>query len=450
MRKKIRNWLRNCSRMQVIGLGFILLILCGTILLMLPISTKGGVDTGVMDALFTATSASCVTGLVRVDTANHWSLFGQIVILLLIQTGGLGFMTISVLFSLMLKRKIGLRERGLLSESVNALEMGGIVHLMKKILLGTFLVEGIGAFVLSIRFCGELGLLKGIYYGIFHAVSAFCNAGFDLMGYQGEYSSLVNYSGDWLVNLTIVALIIIGGIGFIVWDDVTRHGLHFRKYRVHSKSVLTTSAVLGVGGALLFSIFVADNLAQGLSPGETFLTCLFDSVTPRTAGFNTTDIAKLTDSSKLLSVILMFIGGSPGSTAGGIKTTTFLVLLLYVRANMKRTRGVNIFKRRIDDDAIKRASAVACTNMLMALAAVLIICGNQALDMRDVMLEAFSAISTVGMSTGITRELTVLSQVVIILLMYSGRVGSLSMALSFAEKKKISPYELPEEKILIG
>lgn len=450
MRTKFIKWLNNQSKMQIIGLGFLCLILLGTCLLMLPFSARGGQTTAWGDALFTAVSATCVTGLVRVDTYTHWSLFGQIVILLLIQTGGLGFMTISVFFSIVMKRKIGLRERGLILESVNAIQMGGIIRLAKKILLGTVLVEGIGAVLLSIRFCGELGFIRGVYYGIFHAISAFCNAGFDLMGYQGEYSSLVNYSGDWLVNLTVIALIVIGGIGFIVWDDVTKHGVHFKKYRVHSKIVLATSAVLMFGGALLFYLFEADNLAKGLGPGETFLTCLFDSVTPRTAGFNTTDIAALSDSSKLLSVILMFIGGSPGSTAGGIKTTTVLVLLLYVRANIKRTRGVNIFKRRIDDDAIKRASAVAATNLLLALAATLLICGNQGLDMRDVLLETFSAISTVGMSTGITRELTIVSQFAVIILMYCGRVGSLSMALSFSEKKKISPYELPEEKILIG
>ena len=360
----MKKWISNRSKMQIIGLGFFCLILLGTFLLMLPVSARDGRMTPVSDALFTATSATCVTGLVMVDTWTHWSLFGQIIILLLIQTGGLGFMTVSVLISLAVGRKIGLRERGLISESVNAIQMGGIVHLMKKILLGTLLVEGTGAVLLSLRFCEEHGFWRGIYYGIFHSVSAFCNAGFDLMGYQGEYSSLVNYSGDWLVNLTIMALVIIGGIGFIVWDDVTRHGIHFRKYRLHSKIVLVTSTVLVFGGAFLYYLFEAGNLAKDLGPGETFLTCLFDSVTMRTAGFNTTDVAGLSDGSKLLSVMLMFIGGSPGSTAGGVKTTTILVLFLYVRANMKRTRGVNIFQRRIGDDTIKRASAVACTNML--------------------------------------------------------------------------------------
>ena len=338
----------------------------------------------------------------------------------------------------------------MLSESVNAIQIGGIVHLVKKILMGTLIIEGTGALLLSIRFCGELGFARGIYYGIFHSISAFCNAGFDLMGYQGEFSSLVNYSGDWLVNLTIMSLVIIGGIGFLVWDDLTQKKFRFRKYRVHTKIVLITTFILVFGGALLFYLFESGNLARGMGPGETFLTCMFDSVTPRTAGFNTTDIAQLSDSSKLLSIILMFIGGSPGSTAGGIKTTTFVVFLLYVRANIKRTRGVNIFRRKIDEDAIKKASAVACTNLVLALSAALLICGVQGMDLRDVLLETFSAISTVGMSTGITRDFVTVSKAAVIVLMYCGRVGSLSMALSFTEKKKMSPVELPEEKILIG
>ncbi len=438
------------AKMQFIALGFLCIITIGTLLLMLPISSRTGEFTGFWDALFTATSATCVTGLVTVDTYTHWNLFGQLIIILMIQIGGLGFMTVSVLFSLVLGRKMGLKERGLLQESVNALQIGGIVQLMRKILLGTLLVEGTGAFLLSLRFCGELGLLKGIYYGVFHSVSAFCNAGFDLMGYQGEFSSLVNYSGDWLVNLTIVGLVVTGGIGFIVWDDVTKHGIHFKKYRVHSKLVLITTAVLLAGGTFLFYLFEMNNLAKDMGPGETFLTCLFDAMTPRTAGFNTTDIAQLSDASKMLSVILMFIGGSPGSTAGGVKTTTVVVLLLYMRANLRRTRGVDIFKRRIDEDAIKRASSIACTNMILALSATLLICGVQGIDLRDVLLETFSAISTVGMSTGITRQLVTVSKFAIIILMYCGRVGSLSMILSFTERKKISPVEFPEEKILIG
>lgn len=448
--KRIAWISKKLSKMQIIALGFFIVIMLGTLLLTLPISSKTGIWTNFWDALFTATSATCVTGLVVVDTWSHWNLFGQLVILLMIQIGGLGFMTLSVLFALMTHRKIGLRQRSLLSESVNAIQLGGIVGLVRKILFGTIIIEGTGAVLLSIRFCKELGLGRGIYYGVFHSISAFCNAGFDLMGYQGEYSSMVNYSGDWLVNITLVLLIVIGGIGFLVWDDITIKKWHFKKYRVHSKIVLITTAGLLAGGTLLFYLFEKNNILSGMEPGEAFLSSLFASVTTRTAGFNTTDIAAYTDASKLLSTILMFIGGSPGSTAGGIKTTTFIIFLLYMRSNLLRTKGVNIFHRRLDDETIKKASAVVCTNMLLALSVTLLICGTQGMGLADVLLESVSAMSTVGMSSGITRGFTLVSKLGIILLMYCGRVGSLSFALSFTDKKKTSPIEYPEEKILIG
>lgn len=439
------------SHMQILALGFLMIILSGALLLMLPVSSRDGSTTGFLDCLFTATSATCVTGLVVADTCLHWSLFGQIVILVMIQIGGLGFMTVGVVLAVFLHRKITLRQRGILTESINAMQVGGIVRMIKKIFLGTMLVEGCGAVLLSIRFCGELGAAKGIYYGIFHSVSAFCNAGFDLMGYQGAYSSMVNYSGDWLVNLTLVALILIGGIGFLVWDDITKKKWHFRQYRLHTKIVLFMTFILVAGGTLLFYVFERHNLAEGMGAGETFLTCLFDAVTARTAGFNTTDIAGLSDAGKLLSIILMFIGGNPGSTAGGIKTTTALVFFLYMWSNITKSRGITIFRRQIDGDAIKRASSVACTNLLLALTAMLIICGGQPLlDLRDVALETVSAISTVGMSTGITRELNQISRLAVIVLMYCGRVGSLSILVSFTEKRKVSAIEYPEEKILIG
>lgn len=447
MKKRI---ISRMSKMQIIALGFFLIILLGSLLLMLPISSKAGTWTDFLSCLFTATSATCVTGLVVVDTFSHWTVFGQVVILLLIQIGGLGFMSMGVLFSLMIHRKIGLRERGLLSESVNAIQLGGIVNLVRKILLGTLIVESMGAILLAIRFSGTLGVRRGIYYGIFHSISAFCNAGFDLMGYQEPYCSLVHFSGDWLVNLTIVALIVLGGIGFLVWEDIIKNKYHFRKYRLHTKIVLVTTAVLIGVGTLLFYLFERENLAAGMGPGETFLTCLFDAVTPRTAGFNTTDIGGQTDASKLLSIVLMYIGGSPGSTAGGIKTTTFVVFLLYMRSNIQKTRGITIFGRRLEDGAIKRAATIACTNLMLAVGAMLLICAAQGLDLRDVALETVSAISTVGMSTGITRELNGLSRLAIILLMYCGRVGSLSVLTSFTDRRKTSPVEFPEEKILIG
>ncbi|MBO5277868.1 MAG: Trk family potassium uptake protein [Lachnospiraceae bacterium] len=446
----VRKQRKQLSQTQTIALGFLFIILTGTVLLMLPISSRSGEVTPFLDALFTAVSASCVTGLVVVDTYTHWTLFGQAVILLMIQIGGLGFMTIGILFSILLRRKISLRERGLMQESVNTLEIGGIIKLARKIIKGTFLIEGIGAVVLAVRFGLEMGPWKGIYYGIFHSISAFCNAGFDLMGYQEEYVSLVNYAGDIVVNVTIILLIVIGGIGFIVWDDVTRHGLKFKKYMLHTKIVLTATAVLIVTGAFLFWILERDNILAGRGTLEQLLCCLFASVTARTAGFNTVDIAGLTDAGKFLNVVLMFIGGNPGSTAGGIKTTTIVVLIMYIWSNMKHTYGCNLFGRRLENESIVKASAVFCTNLFLATAAVLFISAVQVLPVADVLTEVFSAIGTVGMSTGITRELTVPSRIAIMMLMYCGRIGSLSFALSFTQKKKTAPVQQPVERINIG
>lgn len=441
---------KQLSQTQTIALGFLIMILTGTLLLMLPISSRSGEFTPFWDALFTAVSASCVTGLVVVDTYLHWNLFGQLVILTMIQIGGLGFMTIGIFLSILLRRRIGLRERGLMQESVNTLEIGGIIKLAKKIIVGTALVEGIGAVILAIRFSLEMGPVKGIYYGIFHSISAFCNAGFDLMGYQGEYVSLVNYAADPVVNITIILLVVIGGIGFIVWDDLTRHKLKFRKYMLHTKIVLVSTAVLLFGGAIIFWILEKDNILADRSVGEQILCSMFASMTARTAGFNTVDLAALTDAGKFLNVVLMFIGGSPGSTAGGIKTTTIVVIIMYIWSNMKHTYGCNIFGRRLENDAIVKASAVFCTNLFLSTAAVLIISAVQVLPVSDLLLEVFSAMGTVGMSTGITRELTLTSRIVIMILMYCGRIGSLSFALSFTQKKKIAPVQQPVEQINIG
>ena len=440
----------NLTRTQIIALGFFLIILLGTLILMLPISSKGGRVTPFFDCLFTATSATCVTGLVVVDTYQNWSLFGQLVILCMIQVGGLGFMAFLTMISLIAHRKIGLKERGLISESVNAIQLGGVVKLVEIALKGTFLVEGIGAVILGIRFSLDFGPLKGFYYGVFHSISAFCNAGFDLMGYEEEYMSLCGYRGDWVVNLTVVALIVIGGLGFLVWQDILEKKRDFRRYRVHTKIVLITSLVLIVAGALIFYFIEKNGILADLDAGETFLASLFASVTARTAGFNTTDIGKTEDAGKLLYMILMFIGGSPGSTAGGIKTTTFVVFLLYMKANFQRTRGVNIFHRRIDEDAIKRATAIVTMNLSLILVCTLIISATQNINLADILLETFSAMNTVGMSSGITRDLNTLSRFLIILLMFCGRVGSLSVALSFTEKKKVEPFAYPEERILIG
>lgn len=311
----MKGWKHHhLSQTQFIAYGFLGIILVGTGLLMLPGANRSGESLGFVNCLLTATSATCVTGLVAADTWSQWTLFGQLVILAMIQIGGLGFITIGVFLSIVLRRKIGLKERGRMQESVNTLQIGGVVRLAKKIVQGTLLFEGAGALILSIRFVPEFGFLRGVYYGIFHSISAFCNGGFDLMGIREPYSSLTYYYDDWLVNITIMSLIIIGGIGFIVWDDLSKKGLHFRKYLLHTKIVLVTTAALLLGGGVLFFLLEMNHLMADMSLGGKIYSSLFQSVTARTAGFNTTDTAALTDGSKLVTIVLMFIGGSPGST----------------------------------------------------------------------------------------------------------------------------------------
>lgn len=440
------------SYQRAIALGFVLLILLGTLLLMLPISSVDRVWTDPLSALFTATSAVCVTGLVVVDTATYWSLFGQLVLLLLIQTGGLGLMTVATLFSLAMRRRIGLAERSLLQESVASLTIGGVVRLTRRILLGTLLFEGTGALLLSVRFVPRYGVVRGVYMGVFHSVSAFCNAGFDLMGRpDAPYISLVEYATDPLVSLTVCGLIVIGGLGFIVWDDLVRHRLHWRRYLLHTKLVLLSTAVLIALPTLLFLVLERTDTIRDMSPGGRVLACLFSAITPRTAGFNTLDTAALGDGSKLLTMLLMLVGGSPGSTAGGIKTTTLAVLLLSAAASLRRSHDTGVFGRRFEQEAVHRASSVLTVYLGMAMAATLFICAAQPhLALTDVLFEVFSAVDTVGMSTGVTRELSSASRVVIVALMYCGRVGSLTLALMFTERRRPPAVQQPAEKILVG
>lgn len=437
---------------RIIALGYLLVIIAGTGLLMLPVATRPGNETDFLTALFTATSATCVTGLVVVDTYTHWSGFGHTIILLMIQVGGLGFMTMGVLFAMFLKKRITLRTRGLLQESMNGMQMGGIIRLVRMVLRGTFIIELTGAVLLAIRFIPVFGWGKGILYGIFHSISAFCNAGFDLMGeYSGQYSSFVEFHGDILVNVVIMALIVIGGIGFFVWKDIRENKHHMKKYRLHTKMALFMTAILLVGGTVLFYLFENNNLLAGMNEKDKILAAAFSSVTARTAGFNTIDTGGLTHASKLLTMVLMFLGGSPGSTAGGIKTVTTLVLIAYVWSNLRASKGVNVFNRRLDDDVIRKASNVVVISLLMAVSASILICYLQPdLVVEDILFEVYSAIGTVGMSTGVTRDLNLVSRIIIILLMYCGRIGSMSFALSFTERKKVAPVQLPTEKIMIG
>ena len=433
-----------------IALGFFLIIIVGTLLLMLPISSRSGEWTSLVNALFTATSATCVTGLVVFDTYQYWSIFGQLVIIVLIQIGGLGFITFGVGFSMFLKRKIGLARRNLIQESVSALKLAGVVKLVKKIIIGTAIFEGIGAVLLAIRFVPKMGLLVGIYNAVFHSISAFCNAGFDLMGRYEQYSSLTVYSSDIVINITIMLLIIIGGLGFIVWDDIWHNRLNFKKYSLHSKIVLISTTVLVFGSAILFGIFENNNLMQNMNPLEKVLASLFASVTARTAGFNTIDLGAMTQSSKLLTDVLMFIGGSPGSTAGGVKTTSIVVMIFYIGANLRGIQGVNILGRRISEEDVKKASVVIGINLGMAVIALIAITASQNVNMDDLLLEVFSAIATVGLSTGVRRQLTVSSKLVIIFLMYCGRIGSTTFATSFIGNKRRAPIQYPEERINVG
>ncbi|MBO5459281.1 MAG: Trk family potassium uptake protein [Lachnospira sp.] len=441
---------QHMSHSRIMLLGFLIVIAVGTVLLTLPISSRSGEWTNPLSALFTATSATCVTGLVVVDTYRYWNIFGQVIILIMIQIGGLGFITLGVLLSMFLRQKIGLERRNLIQESVSAMQLSGVVKLVKNIVKGTFVMEGIGAVILSIRFIPSMGILEGLYNGLFHSVSAFCNAGFDLMGRYEEYSSLTRYYSDPVVNITVMLLIILGGLGFIVWEEIKINRFHFKKYSLHAKMVLLMTTILIFGGAVLYWLFERDNLMQGMNVYEQGITSLFASVTARTAGYNTIDLAGMTQPSKLLTIILMFIGGSPGSTAGGVKTTTLLVMIVYIWSNLRNSSGCNIFGRRVGDEDIKKSSMVFGLNLFLAILAMVVISATGEFVIEDLMLEVFSAIGTVGLSTGITRQLNELSQLVIILLMYCGRIGSMTFALSFTYKRESAPVRYPEERINVG
>lgn len=442
---------RAISYPAVIALGFFILIMFGTALLALPAASRSGESVGFVDALFTSTSASCVTGLIIADTYAQWTLFGQTVILVLIQIGGLGFMTIFMTLSSVLNKRIGLTARSLMQESINTMYLGGIVRLAKKIFKGTILFEGLGALVLAIRFSADMDFGTAVYYGIWHSISAFCNAGFDLMGRFDEGSSLVNYVGDATVNITIMSLIIIGGIGFFVWEDISRNKLRFKHYSLHTKIVLSVTAFLIILPAVAFFFSERSFAYKGLSLGDRTLAALFNSVTARTAGFNTVDTAALSPFGRLATVVLMFIGGSPGSTAGGIKTTTVAIILFSVIANIRGRSCAGVYGRRFEKNAFVRASAVVAVNLTLVLSASAVIMALQPmLASQDVLFEAFSAVGTVGMTVGITSEFSTASRLIVALLMYCGRVGSLSFAMIFTENKVLPPVVYPVEKVRIG
>lgn len=442
--------MNKLSSIQVLVIGFFIIITLGTILLMLPFATRDGETTTLINAIFTAASSTCVTGLVVYDTYTHWTLFGQITILSMIQIGGLGFMSVATFLSLAMRRKITLKERGIMQEALNMPEIAGVVRLMRHVLLGTVIFELCGAIVFSIRFIPIMGSARGIYTAVFHSVSSFCNAGFDLFGRIKPDSSLEYFNGDVLINVTTMALIIIGGIGFYVWEDIHKNKLHFKRYKLHSKMVISMTLALIIIPAVLFFALERNNAYKDFSTPQAVMSASFQSVTLRTAGFSTVDPSSLTDSSSLLGCALMLIGGSPGSTAGGIKTTSFMILILGVISMLSKRDSITAFKRRLPHGYLTKVSAILTMYLFFAILSAGIICAVDTINLRESLFEVFSAIGTVGVEMTDTGQLSIISKAVLSILMFFGRIGGLSLALAFAKPIIAPPIKFPTEKISVG
>ena len=456
MRKKIYKITEKLKPDQTMILGYAIIILIGTILLNLPIASKNGQSIGFIDALFTATSAVSVTGLIIVDTATHWTEFGQVIILMLIQIGGLGFMTIATLFALIAKKKISLKDMLLMQESLNQLNLSGLIKLTKNLLAITFIIEGIGALILSVQFIPQLGLIDGIWYSIFHSISAFCNAGFDLMGsVSGEFTSLTSYVNNYTVSLTISSLILLGGIGFPVILDVLKVK-KYKKLTIHSKIVLMTTGIVTLVSVLLIFIteFNNPNTISNLSFIDKLLASLFQSVTARTAGFNTVDLSLMTQAGIFTIIILMFIGASPASTGGGVKTSTIATVALYVKSSILKKEDVEVYERRLSMSIIKKSMGIFFIVITMVSIGTLLISILQPkFSLVESWFEVMSAITTAGLSIVGSANLNVASKLIIILYMFIGRVGSLTIFIALtanALKHQKAHIRYAEEKILVG
>lgn len=437
---------RKMSSFQIIICGFLAVILVGTMILMLPISTVGRQWASFETALFTSVSAVCVTGLVVQDTASFWSAFGQFIIMLLIQIGGLGIISVTAFLVTVSGRKISLLQRSLLMESISADQVGGIVKMTSFIFRLAFTVELIGAILMMPSFCINFGL-SGIWMAFFHSVSAFCNAGFDVMGrHTGTFSSLTYFSDSFGVVIPICALIVIGGIGFLTWGDVAFHGIHFKRYRMQSKVIIVTTACLILFPTLFF--FMNDFAAYPLK--QRLCLSLFQAVTPRTAGFNTTDMAAVTGVGRVMMIVLMLIGGSPGSTAGGIKTTTAAVLLANVISTVRRRRSTQLFGRRIDDETVRQSATLLMIYPLFVLSAAQIISFIEDIPIGPCIFETASAIGTVGLSLGITPSLGTVSHLLLIMLMFFGRVGALTIMFAATSRDGLEVSQCPFAKIHVG
>ena len=437
---------RRLSSFQIIILGFAGVILLGALLLKLPISTTGRNVTPFNEALFTATSAVCVTGLVVQDTGSYWSTFGQAVILALIQIGGLGVVTVAALFALLSGRRISLMQRSTMQDAISAPKVGGIVRLTRFILRGTFLIELLGALAMLPVFCRDYGW-RGIWMAVFHSISAFCNAGFDILGTESNlYPSLTGYAGSPVINITIMLLIVVGGIGFLTWDDICENKWQLHRYRMQSKVILVTTGLLIFLPAAFF--FFAD--FSSLPAGKRLLASFFQSVTPRTAGFNTVTLSAMSGASQGVMILLMLIGGSPGSTAGGMKTTTLAVLLANAAATFRQRESAQFFGRRIDCSAVKTAATILTMYLVLFFGGGVFISVYENLPLSACLYETASAVGTVGLTLGITPQLHIPSQIVLIALMYLGRVGGLTLIYAALSSKKVGNARLPQEKITIG
>ena len=435
---------------KIVAAGFALIIILGSLLLMLPISSKqGGID--YIDALFTSVSATCITGLVPFDTFSNWSVFGQIVILCLIQIGGLGFITVLALFVNVFRKRLSLKYRILLKESIGSLHLSNVRVLVKTVIVFTVVCELAGAALLSVRFIPLAGFRRGVYMAVFTSVSAFFNAGFDLMGMFSPSSSLTTVNNDPVIILTISALIVLGGIGFIVWQDLKDKKFKIKTLSVHSKLVFCSTAVLLLCGMALFFLFEYNCTFKNMDLGTKLLNSFFCSVTPRTAGFNSVEIADMNPVSRMLTIVFMFIGGSSGSTAGGVKTTTVAVLVLCVIANIRNKNEITVFNNRITLDTVKKAVSVVVINLFEIFLGIIIISFSQSeLSLADVVFECASAMGTVGITTGITSRLNIVSKLVIIILMYIGRLTSLIFALSFVVTKPKTTTKKPKGEFMVG
>ncbi len=431
---------------RILALGFGGLILFGAFLLNLPFASQNGQSIGFINALFTSASSVCVTGLVVVNTAYHWTLFGQIVIIVLIQMGGLGFMTLATIVALIMGKRITLKERLVIKEQLNQETMSGLVKLTKYVILATFTIEGIGALLFSTRFIPIYGFKTGIWYSIFHAISAFCNAGFDILG-----DSIVPFVGDYVINLTICGLIIFGGLGFSVYIDITKNR-SFRKFSLHTKLVLTITAALLIGGTIIFYLLEFNNplTMKSLTMSERLLASFFQSTVPRTAGFYSVSMAGLHDTTVFLLIILMFIGGSPGSTAGGIKTTTFGALVLTTISVIRGDKDIVAFKKSIPYGVINKSIAIIMVGLIILISVSFILTITEEADFLDLLFETTSAFATVGLTTGVTPDLSDVGKVILTLTMYAGRVGPLTMAFAFSKPRKHANYKYSEGNIIVG